>query len=126
PFELVDRERTLEPPRAISAAEVPAPPASRDRALGAINLVAAVAALVFGALLVRAPGGATRSEMEPASAPTVELVDRTGARFVPRDYRRIASASVSADQILAELVEPGRVIAVSSYGKARAPVSYRF
>src|SRR5690606_2093608 len=44
----------------------------------------------------------------------------------PRDYRRIASASVGADQILAELVVRGRVIAVSSDRKARAPVPYRF
>jgi ABC-type cobalamin/Fe3+-siderophores transport system ATPase subunit/ABC-type Fe3+-hydroxamate transport system substrate-binding protein len=126
PFELLEHEPELPRERLARGSTGPAPVVLRGRTLGVVNFSAAVLALALGALFLRSPAREAPRRESTAAAPVVELVDRTGKRFIPRDYERIVSASVTADQILAELVEPSRVVAVSSYGKAREPVSYRF
>jgi iron complex transport system substrate-binding protein len=58
------------------------------------------------------------AETEPDS--TDSLVDHTGTRVPFKNYRRIASSSTLADQLLRTLCEPERIIAVSRHS-ARDP-----
>jgi iron complex transport system substrate-binding protein len=76
---------------------------------GALLVVALVsAAALTGAVSKRSPflnrGDALR---------TVE--DATGERILVRDYARIVSTSTIADQVLIEIIEPHRVLAVSGH-----------
>jgi ABC-type cobalamin/Fe3+-siderophores transport system ATPase subunit/ABC-type Fe3+-hydroxamate transport system substrate-binding protein len=125
PFELVEHEPELPRDRPAGAVTTHARALLTGRPLGAVNLFVVALALALGALAVQ--GGSTAPAL-PHETKTARdaLVDRTGRSFIRKRYERIVSASVSADQILAELVDPRRVVAVSSYGKAREPVSYRF
>lgn len=125
-FALVDGE----PPLPAATTRLPEAPRATERLprrfVGPINAFAALAALALGAILVGPPAAFDAGDARDGHGSSSAIVDATGRRFVPKPYRRIVSASVTADQILAEIVEPSRVVAVSSYGKARPPVSIRF
>jgi iron complex transport system substrate-binding protein len=80
-----------------------------NRINGAL-LVAAMltAAALTGAVSKRAPledGVDTRGTVE----------DATGQRIAVRDYTRIVSTSTIADQVLIEIIEPQRLLAVSGH-----------
>ncbi len=73
-------------------------------------LVAALltAATLTGAISRRAPLA------DPSDAPRT-TADATGERVAVRNYVRIVSTSTIADQVLIELIEPDRLLAVSGH-----------
>lgn len=75
-----------------------------------INAAMLVAAVVTGAALT----GLVSKRAEPeAPGPVVE--DAIGTRIPVREYSRIVSTSIVADRVLVELVDPGRLLAVSGH-----------
>jgi iron complex transport system substrate-binding protein len=66
------------------------------------------------ALLLAAVGFTVRAERREPT-PRVEPATRLSAS----PYRRIASGSIVGDQLLLALAEPERIVALSSYGRAR-------
>ncbi|MEM6961842.1 MAG: ABC transporter substrate-binding protein, partial [Myxococcota bacterium] len=54
------------------------------------------------------------------------LRDARGASVQPKTYRRIASATTIADQVLLELVEPTRIVAFSARSARDAPDAFRY
>jgi iron complex transport system substrate-binding protein len=76
---------------------------------GAFFFVAVLTGMVLtGAVSKRAPSDGWRDELR-----TVE--DATGERIPVRDYARIVSTSTIADQVLVEIIEPKRLLAVSAH-----------
>jgi iron complex transport system substrate-binding protein len=76
---------------------------------GALLLIAVLTGTILtGAVSKRMPSEARRDELR-----TVE--DATGERIPVRDYARIVSASTIADQVLVEIIEPKRLLAVSAH-----------
>jgi len=56
------------------------------------------------------------SRVSFALAPGISTVtDATGAEVAVREYSRIVSASIIADQVLVEIVDPARLLAVSAH-----------
>ena len=77
-----------------------------------INALLLASAVLVGALLTGAI-----SRRVPAADEDVEsnVEDATGARIAVRDYARIVSTSTIADQVLVELIDPRRLLAVSGH-----------
>ncbi|WP_437877299.1 ABC transporter substrate-binding protein [Sorangium sp. So ce513] len=97
---------------------------------GALALSAAAAALPRSSDQ-RAPAGRQDAAARPVEAAAPEaspaaLEDHAGALVPLRDFRRIASASTVADELLVELCEPDRVVAFTGYGARRSPRGYRY
>ncbi len=89
----------------------------------ALNIAALLAALVAGMFMVSDERTNERA-VQPVG-PTF-VVDATGAEVPVRRYERIASASTIADQVLAEIVEPSRVVAVTRQSHIAGPAPWRF
>lgn len=88
-----------------------------------INLLALVVAL--GAGMASAWESGPRSEA--SRGPDVEtIVDATGNRVPVARYRRIASASSIADQVLLRILEPNRIAAVTAHSTLAGPDPWRF
>lgn len=83
------------------------------RRVHAINGAALVAAALTGALLTGFIS--TRTSSAARLGITHAIEDATGSRISVRDYTRIVSTSTIADQVLIELVEPSRLLAVSAH-----------
>jgi len=93
--------------------------------LGPANALAVLLALVAGVSLSGALGDAL--EQEPAVPEGVRTVtDASGDEVPVARYERIASASSIADQVLEEILEPDRVVAVAAHSKLRAPERWRY
>jgi iron complex transport system substrate-binding protein len=54
------------------------------------------------------------------------LADASGDLVPLRTYRRIASASIVADELLLALAEPERIIALTHYGREGTPFAHRY
>ena len=81
--------------------------------MNAINATLLAAAVLLGGALTAAVSARTPAEHADDGARSV--VDATGARVPIRAYARIVSASTIADQVLIEIIEPRRVLAVSRH-----------
>jgi iron complex transport system substrate-binding protein len=89
----------------------------------AINGALLVAAALTGAALTGAVSKRTSEDLADAEH-TVE--DATGERILVRDYARIVSTSTIADQVLVEIIDPSRLLAVSGHTlRTRAARTYR-
>lgn len=93
-----------------------------------INLALLALAFILGAAGLILKSGLARDDArgEDASERAETLRDHRGFSFRAGGYERILSGSVTADQILAELISPSRVVGITSYGKNFAPASLRF
>jgi iron complex transport system substrate-binding protein len=83
-------------------------------AWNALAVAAALATALCGAALAVPPAPAARP-LAASDAPVVTATDASGTALPVRDYQRIASAGLAADGLLAALVEPGRIVAYSSF-----------
>jgi iron complex transport system substrate-binding protein len=81
--------------------------------MNAINAALLGAAVLVGGALTEAVSA--RTPAERASDGVAGVEDAIGARVPVRPYARIVSASTIADQVLIELIEPQRVLAVSRH-----------
>lgn len=138
--EIYGVERRGEPPRferigapitinETPAGAMPRPPRSRSLPLVTLNFAALFFALLLGVSSLIAKGGlSARSSDEKAGAfaESETLIDERGFVFQAGGYERIVSGSVTVDQILAELIDPARVVAVTSYGQNYEPAAHRF
>jgi iron complex transport system substrate-binding protein len=79
----------------------------------AINSAALAIAALTGALLTGFVSKGAPSGAEIGATATIE--DATGTRVPSRDYARVVSTSTIADQVLIEIVEPSRLLAVSAH-----------
>jgi iron complex transport system substrate-binding protein len=80
-------------------------------------------ALLTGVLLTAVVSGSEAAPDAAIQSGTVE--DATGARIPIREYARIVSTSIVADQVLVELIEPDRLVAVSRHTlRARPSATY--
>ena len=76
---------------------------------GTLLLIAVVASAgMTAAISKRSP-----QEQQPSSAGTIR--DAAGEQVRVRDYARIVSTSTIADQVLIEIIEPERLLAVSAH-----------
>jgi iron complex transport system substrate-binding protein len=78
-----------------------------------VNGALLVAALILGAVLTGAVSKRSAPAHRGKAEPTVK--DATGERIAVRDYARIVSTSTIADQVLIEIIEPNRLLAVSGH-----------
>ena len=78
-----------------------------------VNSLLLVAALLFSVLLTGVVSRTDPAHSGPDARGTLE--DATGAHVAVRDYNRIVSTSTIADQVLIEIIEPHRVLAVSGH-----------
>jgi len=83
------------------------------RHMNAINATLLAAALLVGGALTAAVSARTPSARARDDVRSVE--DATGTHVPVRGYARIVSASTIADQVLIEIIEPRRVLAVSRH-----------
>ena len=78
-----------------------------------LNTMLLLTALLTGAALTAA---VSQSEAVVGSAGDADAVrDATGAHIPVQDYVRIASTSTIADEVLVEIIEPSRLLAVSRH-----------
>jgi iron complex transport system substrate-binding protein len=83
------------------------------RRVNAINGAALAIAALTAALLT---GLISKGASSAAGIDATDTVDdATGARISAQDYARIVSMSTIADQVLIEIVEPSRLVAVSAH-----------
>ncbi len=75
-----------------------------------LNAALLLCAIVSGVALT-----ASVSSPDPERRGASTVADATGARVPVRNYQRIASASTIADQVLAQIVDPRRLLAVSGH-----------
>ena len=90
---------------------------------GRINALLLGAAILAGVLLTG--GVAKRDGATGSNDASRSVEDASGVRVSVRDYVRIVSTSTIADQVLDELVDPSRVLAVSAH-TLRGPTSERY
>ena len=83
------------------------------RHANAVNSALLVVALIVAASLTGAVSKRTPLEYRGNASRTVE--DATGERVTIRSYTRIVSTSTIADQVLIEIIEPDRLLAVSGH-----------
>lgn len=77
------------------------------------NTALLLTAVVTGTALTGAIS--KRSPLEDRGGAVRTVVDATGERVLVRDYARIVSTSIIADQVLVELIEPSRLLAISGH-----------
>lgn len=77
-------------------------------------------------LAVLLTGAAFAGRTRETPQPTAAVIDASGHTLPRHAYRRIASASAYADQLLLGLAEPERVIALSHNGHAHDPDAFRY
>lgn len=82
------------------------------RGVFALNAILLATGLLASVSLTAAVSG---SEQTKRALGSNAVEDATGTRIPVRSYARIASTSTVADQVLVELVEPGRLLAVSKH-----------
>lgn len=82
--------------------------------------VLAIALALAGAALF---GRRSSPPTETVAAAVAPVVDARGAALAPRAWRRVASLDLVGDELLAHLVEPGRIAAVSVW--AQGPEAWR-
>ena len=83
------------------------------RRIDAINAALLAAAVLLGGALTVAVSASTPAGTADDGVRSVQ--DATGAYVPVRGYARIVSASTIADQVLIEIIEPRRVLAVSRH-----------
>jgi iron complex transport system substrate-binding protein len=83
------------------------------RHANAVNSALLVAALIVAAALTGAVS--KRAPLEDPDDASRTIEDATGERIAVRDYARIVSTSTIADQVLIEIIEPNRLLAVSGH-----------
>jgi len=83
------------------------------RRVHSTNAALLITAVLTGAALTGAVSKRASLEGRGGAARTVE--DATGERVPVRHYARIVSMSTIADQVLVEIIEPGRLLAVSGH-----------
>jgi len=89
----------------------------------AINGALLLAAVLTGAALTGAVSKRTSEDSVDAER---AIEDATGERILVRDYARIVSTSTIADQVLVEIIDPSRLLAVSGHTlRTRATGSYK-
>ena len=81
--------------------------------VNAVNSGLLVSALIMAAALTGAVSKRAPLEGPDDASRTIE--DATGERIAVRDYARIVSTSTIADQVLIEIIEPNRLLAVSGH-----------
>lgn len=77
-----------------------------------INALALVGAIAAGLVLT---GSVSKVARSTESGAVATVTDATGARVAVRDYGRIVSTSTIADQVLVEIIDPRRLLAVSGH-----------
>jgi iron complex transport system substrate-binding protein len=83
------------------------------RRVNGLNSALLLTAVLIGAALTGAVSKRAPFEDRDEALRTVE--DATGERIAVRDYARIVSTSTIADQVLIEIIEPNRLLAVSGH-----------
>ena len=83
------------------------------RRVNGLNSALLLTAVLIGAALTGAVSKRAPFEDRGEALRTVE--DATGERIAVRDYARIVSTSTIADQVLIEIIEPNRLLAVSGH-----------
>ncbi|MEZ4250248.1 MAG: ABC transporter substrate-binding protein [Polyangiales bacterium] len=91
--------------------------------LGWLNTLAFFGALACSLAVV---GLADKPRAEEHGADARVVRDATGHEVAVRRYARIVSASTIADQVLAEILEPERIAAISEYGRSASSTPWRF
>lgn len=83
----------------------------------ALNLAAYLFALLLAGIAVVAVGHRDGSGAVAAVAatPVATVVDARGTELPARDWRRIVSLDLVSDELLGHLVEPNRIVAISSW-----------
>ncbi len=81
--------------------------------INSLNSMLLLAAVLTSVGLTSAISQRSPTEGRSKALRTVE--DATGERVPVREYTRIVSTSTIADQVLIEIIEPGRLLAVSSH-----------
>lgn len=76
-----------------------------------INAALLAVAVLTGLLLT----GSVSRRISPADRGAALVEDATGMRIPVRDYTRIVSTSTIADQVLVEIIDPSRLLAVSGH-----------
>lgn len=98
----------------------------RTDAINGIGLVLTLAAAA-GASAAWGSRDESRSHAAgSASESTTEVRDAGGIPVEVREYRRIASASAVADEILVELIEPSRIVAITAHTRRTSPTPWRY
>ncbi len=90
-----------------------------------INLVALIGALAI-AIAIVPWGEASTSVAETEDSARGVVRDAAGVAFTTGNYRRIASASPVADELLLELCEPHRIVAFTGYSQREGIRNYRY
>ena len=93
--------------------------------IAAINLAVLLSALALAFALVprEVAPGPTVARRQTLVTP---IVDATGYVLRQTDFRRIASASVIADELLLELSEPDRIVAFTGYNQRAGMNAHRY
>ncbi|MEN9785638.1 MAG: hypothetical protein RLZZ299_902 [Pseudomonadota bacterium] len=89
------------------------------------HVLGLLVAVTFTVLAARGTGAARSRPAEAPSRATATLTDRTGHTVALRPWTRVASASIVADGVLAELAEPGRVVATTGWLAPPHPQAHR-
>lgn len=108
---------------------------SRADLLNALAFAATLALSAAGGALGTGPGKtSTERQFKSGSAMQPEVLadgtrvlrDAGGVAVPLKRYQRIASATMAADRVLADLCEPQRVVAFSRAGQESAPFAHRY
>jgi iron complex transport system substrate-binding protein len=82
------------------------------RRVNVINSLLLIGAVLLGAVLT---GGVSKRTPPRGSEALGTVADATGEHVAVRDYTRIVSTSTIADQVLIQIIEPDRLLAVSAH-----------
>jgi iron complex transport system substrate-binding protein len=72
------------------------------------------------------PGAASSARVITLPSGERALADASGHLVPLHHYRRIASASIVADELLLALAEPERIVALTDYGREGSPFAHRY
>jgi iron complex transport system substrate-binding protein len=97
-------------------------------AVATLNAAGLLAAMATSAALTGLLGVRVADDTSAAVAQETQTTvsDADGHEIPVRPYRRIVSATTIADQVLIELVEPSRVVAVTTYTLTHGARSWRY
>jgi iron complex transport system substrate-binding protein len=98
----------------------------RGDVLAGLWLALLLAAAAFAGRTHGTPQPTAAMARAPSPPPSAAVIDAGGDALPQRAYRRVASASRYADQLLLALAEPERVIALSHNGRAHDPDAFRY
>ena len=98
----------------------------RGDVLAGLWLALLLTAAAFAGRTREAPQPTAAAASDATTPTAAAVIDASGHALPRRAYRRIASASAYADELLLALAEPERVIALSHNGHAHDPDAFRY